>query len=77
MLRHDADLIGDPAEMADDGAEDEGTADGMVDDDDVFELGAGASPAGGPRNSGGAVVEELSRVPHRRESRNRDFPGNS
>jgi len=49
----------DAGETTDD---DEGTADGMIDDDDAFELvAATASPRRRPETSWDAVVEKLSR----------------
>lgn len=67
MPTDDTDLVRtwkeDPVETHDDDEDDEDTADGMVDDDDVFDAIAwSASPGGRPESSWDAVVENISRV---------------
>ncbi len=66
MLRDNAHVLrvrkDDPPDLLDDG-EDEGASDGLIDDDDIFEVIAeSATGPGRPESSWDAVVENLSRI---------------
>jgi len=66
MLRDNAHVLRvwkDKASESFDDGDDEGVADGLIDDDDIFEIIAeSAAGSGRPESSWDAVVENLSRI---------------